>query len=167
MLIEVHELQKKVEDADLAGLKDASKLSPEEQELLEEMEGISMSSFGSEGESKPGEPIFSFVSVVSPEEHDQALADAFQKAKLQAARLAKAAGAKLGTLQSINGSRDQSDDFINYGGYGYNQYAYQLLQGAFESEEEWDEDKLEALGVKPGKVTYTIRVRASFELNSP
>ena len=97
LLLAVHPVQEKVKAADLAGSKEAEKLTPEQEEMLEEAE----QNFGysSSDEQKPGEPIFMFISHVSEAEREKAMAEAFEKAKAQAVRLAKAAGAELGSLR--------------------------------------------------------------------
>ena len=57
---------------------------------------------GDEEQAKPGEPRFLFVARLSPQDRQTALADAFAKAKLQAAELAKAAGAGLGPMTGLS-----------------------------------------------------------------
>ena len=163
LLVAVHALQEKIRAADLAGTKDAEKLSPEQEELLEEMEA-NQNQYGSEDEPKPGEPVFIFVSRISEAERDKALAEAFQKAKVQAMRLAKAAGAELGDLYSLTGGSSSPNDYNSYG--RYNQYAYQTLQMArAEAGMEDDEgNDTEALGTEPGPVKINVTVRAAFDL---
>ena len=55
LLIAVHALQEKIKGADLAGMKDAEKLSPEQEEMLEEMESQSFGRFSNNEGPKPGE----------------------------------------------------------------------------------------------------------------
>ena len=162
-LLAVNALQEKIKTADLAGTKDAEKLSPEQEEMLEEMEANQFD-YGSNDEPKPGEPIFIFVSRISDAEREKALAEAFQKAKAQAARLAKAAGAELGNLKSLSGGSSSANNYNSYG--RYNQYAYQALQMA-RAEAGTDDDEsndAEALGAEPGPVKINISVMAAFDL---
>ena len=165
LLLVSHELQEKIKAADLAGRKQAEKLSPEEQELLEEAE--SSFGYGSSDEPKPGEPSFLFVSGISDDDREKSLAAAFQKAKLRAARLAKATGSQLGELKSLSAQYTPGADLDDYSMFGgYNSPAYQALQRAMTAAQLGTEDELEAIGVLPGTLTYTITVTASFDLKT-
>jgi len=165
LLLSVNALQEKIKAADLAGMKDAEKLSPEQEEMLEEMGDQEMYNYNSNNQPKPGEPVFLFVGKISDAERDKALGEAFQKAKAQATRVAKAAGAELGTLKSLT-SHDASSGYNGYGG-NYDRYAYQALQAARAQAGIDDEDgevETEAMGVEPARVKVTITVMASFDL---
>jgi uncharacterized protein YggE len=165
LLIVSYELQEKIKAADLAGRKQAEKLSPEEQELLEE--AASGFGYGSSDEAKPGEPSFLFVSGISDDEREKSLAAAFQKAKSRAARLAKAAGSQLGELKSLSAQNTPGaglDDYSMYG--GYSSPAYRAIQRAMTAAQLGTEDASEAIGAIPGTVTYTITVTASFDLKT-
>lgn len=165
LLIEIHELQETIKAADLAGLEETSKLSAAEQEILEEMEGSGYSGFGSDDETKPGQPVFTFVSAISQEEHDRATADAFKKAKAQAERLAKAAGATLGPLRSLTSNPANMNDSSEYGVYGgYDSYIYRMMQMNTASHQAEKDAGPEAVGMKPGKVKYGVHIQASFTL---
>jgi hypothetical protein len=164
LLLSVHALQEKIKGADLAGMKDADKLSPEQEELLEEAGDPDMMGYSSNNQPKPGEPVFMFVGRISDAERDKALAEAFQKAKVQAGRLAKAAGADLGSLRSITAHSTPSGGYDEYG--NYNRHAYQALQMA-RSQSGGDDDASndsEALGVEPGPVKISVTVMAAFDL---
>ena len=50
------------------------------------------------GQVQPGQPAFTLVSKITPEDHARALADAFLKAKCKL-ETAKAAGVRLGLLR--------------------------------------------------------------------
>jgi hypothetical protein len=167
LLVAATALQEKVKAADLAGAKEASKLTLEEQEALEEMEAQGFDPYGGGEEAKPGEPMFLFVASIAEADREKAEAEAFQKAKQHATRLAKAAGAGLGKLTSLAGDSqpgvDEGDYANPYG--GYNAAAYRMLQ-AMRSGGQPDAE-LEALGATPAKVTYRVTMTASFELKAP
>jgi uncharacterized protein YggE len=163
LLLSVHSLQEKIKAADLAGTKDAEKLSAEQEEMLEEMED--QMQFGSDNEPKPGEPVFMFISRISDADREKALAEAFQKAKTQATRVAKAAGAELGSLKSLTASSSSAGGYNQYG--NYNQHAYRAIQLARQAQgidEDGSDDETEAMGVEPGPVKITVTVMASFDL---
>jgi uncharacterized protein YggE len=168
LLIAVHALQEKIKGADLAGMKEAEKLSPEQEEMLEEMEAAqSFNRYSSNEGPKPGEPLFMFVSRISEAERDKAVGEAFQKAKAKAAKLAKAAGAELGALKSLSATSTSGNNNENY---QYNSYAYRAMQmavrrGQIDDDEDGLPDASEALGVEPGPVKFNVTVMASFDLN--
>lgn len=160
LLILSHELQEKIREADLAGLKEAEELSPEEQELAEEMEQM-RSSYGS-GEEQPGEPTFLFVAAVSGQQRAAATAEAFRKARDQATQLAEAAGAQLGSLRHLSSQRSAQLDYNDYMGYG-NLYRLAQQQMATPGASE----PAEAVGPRPGTVSYEVIISASFALLTP
>jgi uncharacterized protein YggE len=168
LLLFVHPIQEKVKATDIAGLKDAEKLSPEQEEMLEEAE--ESYGYSSSDEQKPGTPVFLFVSKISEEERDKAMTEAFAKAKTQATKLAKAAGTNLGGLQSLHGSGAAGSDYEEYGGgYGYDAQAYRAIQMARRQQQGGsasDDESAEAVGAAPGQVKYHVSVTASFNLES-
>lgn len=164
LLIAVHGLQEKIKAADLAGMKDADKLTPEQEEMLEEMEQAQQFNYNGNETPKPGEPIFIFVSRIPEAEREKAIAEAFQKAKTQASKLAKAAGTELGSLKSLS-SNSKSGNTNNYN--QYNSRAWQAMQmaGLGQSEDdEADGNSTEALGAEPGPVKFLVTVTAAFDL---
>jgi len=169
LLIAVHGLQEKIKGADLAGMKEAEKLSPEQEEMLEEMEQQAemMNSYGNET-PKPGEPIFMFVSRIPEAEREKAIAEAFQKAKTQASKLAKAAGTELGALKSLS-ANSTSGNANAYNNYGYNSRQWRAMQmagiGQSEDEEGEGANPTEALGAEPGPVKFHVTVMAAFDLS--
>lgn len=163
LLLTVHPLQEKIKSADLAGSKDAEKLSPEEEEALAEAEAAPFEMYGSGEEAKPGEPEFVFVGRISEEDRAAALSEAFKKAQAEAQRLAKAADAGLGRLKSIQDTNYGGGDVEDYTTMSYNPRAYRLLQAARGSQGKQD-GPLEAIGVEPGLVRYSVNVIASFEV---
>ena len=163
LLLAVHPIQEKVKSADIAGMKEAEKLTPEQEEMLEEAEQDY--SFSSSDEHKPGEPIFMFVSTVSEEERDKAMAEAFSRAKMQATRLAAAAGAKLGTLQSVHSGNPLGGDYEDYSSYGYNSNMYRMMQLARRQQGNNPEaEQSEAIGVEPAQVKFHVSITAAFNL---
>ncbi len=160
-------LQEKIKAADLSGAKETTKVSAEEQEAIDETE----SQFGGssqDNESKPGEPIFLFVTKFADNEIDKALAEGFQKAKANAERIAKGAGAQLGPLSIVshNHSSDAESggDFDDYGA-GRSRY-YQVMQRARMGVADGDDSTAEAVGIQPDKVRYRVNVRVAFQLSA-
>src|SRR5439155_11645633 len=99
-------LQEKLRAAFKASAKAAT---PEEQEVLEEMQGAEEAAGGAP-EAKPGEPAFLFVHVITEPEQNKALADAFAQAKRSAERLAKAGGADLGDIKTLSATNSAAGD---------------------------------------------------------
>jgi len=163
LLLAAHALMEKVQAADLAGMKDAEKLSPEEEELFEEMN--SMSRRSSDEPIPPGQPYFLYVARISEKDRQQALAEAFAKAKAQAAQLAQAAAVPLGPLVALSGqggggSNTSTED--EYSGGPYRQYMRRLrMQQAVDNP---DEQASEAVGMDPDSLTFMFMVNASFAL---
>ena len=114
--------------------------------------------YSNSGEVKPGEPVFAYVSRITEEERDQALAEAFEKAKKQAEILAKAAGLTLGQVQSV----------ASYGGAGYQSYRYdynrmQQIEAAFGGgDDDSPLQQTETLGLSPTSVRHVLSITASF-----
>jgi uncharacterized protein YggE len=163
MLLAGNAIVEKVKAADLAGAKDAEKLSPEEQEIAEEMMG--MSGRGEEPLSV-GQPNFVYVAAISEKDRRQALAEAFGKAKAQAAELAQAAGVQLGPLVSLSGNGGGVNDISgdDYPGeYGMRQYRRQMMTQQFGN----DDGPLggrESLGTDPHSLKFGFIVHAVFAL---
>jgi len=167
LLLEAETLKEKIKAADLAGTKQAKELSPEEQELAEEMAEM-MAQHGEEP-VPVGEPLFTFVARITEAERDQATADAFAKAKAQAERLAGAAGVKLGPLVALSGTGGGSSAMMDpdmygmFGGYNYRrqQYLQQLIASGGAED---DDSKNEAVGTEPGGLKFTFMVNAMFAM---
>ena len=122
-----------------------------------------MNSYGNEA-PKPGEPIFMFVSRIPEAERDKAVAEAFQKAKAQASKLAKAAGTELGALKSLSSTSTSGNANNNY---QYNARAWRAMQMAGlgqSDDDEANENAAEALGAEPGPVKVHVTVMAAFDL---
>lgn len=167
LLVAATALQEKIKAADLAGSKEEAALSPEEQELADELgvEAMSMM-YGGEEQAKPGEPMFVFVSPISEADREKAMAEGFQKAKSRAARLAKVAGAELGALRALNESETSASDDDPYSGYAQ-RYQMQMMQMMSAAGGGDTEEQSEAIGSQPTKVVYRVAVTASFDLKQP
>ena len=149
-----HDLQTKIAAADLAGLNEPKQLSPEEQELAEESQEASM--YGSGDEDKPGEPKFVYVGKISEEERQQAMKQAFAKAKAQAERVATAAGAELGKLSSLSGTTNNTGVDNDYATmYRFMRQARMVSTADSENE---------AISPTPDAVNFQIVVHATFAL---
>jgi uncharacterized protein YggE len=163
-------LEERIRKADLAGSKEKDEQSPEDEEIAEEAGEMEL--FGDPNAAKPGEPNFVFVAKISAEARAKALASAFEKAKIQAAQVAAAAGAKLGDLRRVS-----SQNYAGRGAYGgfEEAYAYQqmgggsayrrfLMQMQQTDAGETDADTSEAFGAQPGEVHFPLTVTAEFSL---
>lgn len=164
LLRTVYQLQTSIKEADLSGMREATQLTPAEQELLEEAESQGYY-YGDGDESKPGEPVFLFVGRVSQQERNQAMAQAFQKARAEAEMVAQAAGAKLGTLSSLSSHDGPASDYDDFGGYyGYSSTVRQMLAQASGGDSGGSEEK-EAVAAQAGPLKYTVTVSAAFRLD--
>ena len=159
LLIAADQLQTKIKDADLAGLKEFEKLTPQEEEQAEEAKMAEMMGGQQEG-PKTGEPSFFFISKVTDAEMAKALADAFQKAHQEADQLAKAAGAELGPLHHLETQNlGPAGDDEGYSGR-YNPYYARMQMATAIAQQR------EAVGVRAGSVTYRIGVAAQFQVKA-
>jgi hypothetical protein len=84
-------LQEKIKSAGI-GRKDLKKLTPEELEAAEE----------AGAKAGAGEPVFQYLCKVSEADRAAALAEAYEKAKHDAASLARAAGSELAALRHVS-----------------------------------------------------------------
>jgi hypothetical protein len=153
-----HNTQEKVAAADLAGLKD-KKTTAEEEEIAEE--AAEMMSFN-DGSSNPAEPTFFYVGKISQAARNQAMKEAFAKAKAAAEDLATAAGAKLGKLSSLaesGGGSFSPYDFESE--YGYSSRTQALRQMMSRNA---NEDQDEAISPSPDAVGVHVAVHATFSL---
>jgi len=166
LLIAATALQDKIKAADLAGMKEQSKLSPEEQELADELAAEQTGMYSGDETPKPGEPLFMFVASISADERDKLLAEGFKKAKDHAGRLAKAAGAELGLLRTLGDNElDASDEALMNDPFAGSNSNYRMMQMMRASRGGLSPEELsEAVGSQPGKVIYRVMVTASFDL---
>jgi uncharacterized protein YggE len=168
LLMTSHKLEERIKGADLAGMKDLTHLTPQDDEQgQEEMD----SDDGNDQQPKRGEPIFLYAARLTEDEYTKALAQAFKKAKRQAGQMAKAANVELGPLKHLDS--DVAPD--NYAlasmqeAFMGNQFYYQAVQRMAEAPAGAGADKPtpEAIGIQPGKVVYRINLSAAFELGKP
>lgn len=156
LLEEVAGLRKKIEEADIAGMKDDQGLSLEEQELLEESSSYGYDPYTGEERTPPGTPSFSFAAKITPEARRAALREAFQAAQAEAAELAAAAGMELSGLSKLDsdasGGSSYAEEYYGYGGY--------RRQTAMSA----GEDRLSSQTDELGQVTFSFSVTATFWL---
>ena len=162
-LLTIKDIEDRVTEADLAGLKEPRELSPEEEEFEEEMQQMmsKYSEYGSDDESKPGEASFACVVYVSDQDRTKAMADAFGKAKRAAAELAKAAGAELGKLVQLTGGGGGTPD-DDYSAQAYAPWGYRQMLDAAEFGEHYN--LTEGVSADPGAVNFKYTVTATFQL---
>ena len=167
LLLAADTVREKVKAAELSGGKEVPKLSPEEQEVAEEMAAeIARNSGNDEEQAKPGEPHFLFLARLSPQERQAALAEAFAKAKVQAAELAKAAGTGLGSLTGLSGqgaSGGMGNPYARYNPYNRGEFDFvqQIVQNAGT-----DEQQGEALAPRPDGIGFDFIVNATFAVEA-
>jgi len=166
LLLTAHALEEKMKAADLGGLKELKQASAQDEELAQEQAAEAMDM--EDDTPKRGEPVFLYVSKVSDDEKAKALAQAFRKAKRDAAVLAQAAGAELAALHHLENDVSQNSGIDDDG--PFETYAYRMnrfLMGRVHTDASTAEQAAEAIGLKPGKVVYRTIVSASFELKKP
>jgi hypothetical protein len=170
LLILSQGIQEKIKAADLSGSKEVEKLTPEEEEFEEEASQMS-NQMGDESQPQPGQPQFLFAAVLPKAERQKGMAEAFAKAKTEAAELAKAAGVELGPLVGLSGGCSGQaafgeSPFARYGGYNNPNVLPQMIaEQSGESSAEQPEGKPdEALGTDPSALKFTCAVSAMFQL---
>jgi hypothetical protein len=163
MLVLAQTLQDKIKAADLAGSKEAEKLSPEEEELAEE--AAQMMDSSGEQRTPVGQPYFMFIAKLSKEDREKLLSEAFAKAKVQAADLAKAADVELGPLTGLSGQCAGQRSFggdEEYNPYNNSSSIRRML--AQQTGEGADETRYEAMSNDPASVSFYGTVQANFRL---
>ncbi len=163
LLIMAQGIQDKINAADLAGTKEAEKLSAEEQEFEEEASQM-MNRFGQEA-AQPGQPHFVFVAVLPKEEREKAMTEAVANAKQRAAELAKAAGVELGPLIGLAGHCGGQTDFSSFGSYdpsGRSEFLRQIVMQQRGDDSEGDQN--EAISPDPGTLKFNCYATVLFQL---
>lgn len=166
LIVNAYTLREKVKAGGLSKKAAKAELTPEEQEEMEEAEGMVMDVYdGMPQAATPGEPVFVFVSKVPAAERDAATAEAFKKAKAEAARLASAGGAQLGEIRQVTGQTasvtDDSDDANDFYNGGY-QYQAQVMRQLGLNVPGTNAE--EAAGFEPGPVALQVMVTATFAI---
>jgi uncharacterized protein YggE len=152
LLTTASDLQEKIK----SGFKKAAKAAtPEEQEVLEEMQ---MQQEMSTGQPQPGEPMFLFVHRLSEEEQSKAVSDAFKAAQASAARLAKAAGADLGEVRELTSTIAPGGDDADSSSAQYQYFA------AMAGRTTPTDSAAEATSPRAGMVSSRVTVTAVFGL---
>ncbi|HEV3257073.1 MAG TPA: SIMPL domain-containing protein [Gemmataceae bacterium] len=166
LLVLAQSLQEKVRAADLGGTKELQQVSPQEEELSEEAQEQDMGA--EENEPKRGEPVFFFVRRISRQEQDKAMSEAFDKARGEAARLARAAGASLGSLRHLEPAAIDGSDVDESASRFSDSASYQILRRLRSGQPAVATDgNAEAIGIRPGRVTFRVAIAASFTLKKP
>jgi hypothetical protein len=158
-LILAQDLQTRIKAADVVPKGAKPNLTPEEQEELEEQAMMGDAA----GQMQQQGPVFLYVSKVSPEDRAKLTADAFAKAREDAARLAKAAGAQLGPIRQLTSTAAEDADQAYSGQMDPFAYA-RAMYGGVQPHPAGDTDAAEATATHPGKVTYRVTVSASFSI---
>lgn len=144
-LIQAHALQQQI----AAAVKvEGKKRTPEEQEMLDEMQGMGMDA----GES--GETSFEYVLVLTPEQSASVLKQAIADASSKAQALAAATGKKLGDLHTL-AARSDANPMLEAMQENYMMNGMQPRSGAADAE---------ATGTEPGPVHYEVAVTAVYRL---
>ncbi len=152
LLLRAHEIQKRVKEAKLAESRE--ELTPEEQEIMEEMQGYA--GYGMP-QSKPGEPAFSYVATLPPRSRTDAMRQAIERARADALQLAEAAGLALGPVTRLSAGEPAAATDPQTA----MMYAYMGMSGAAPQNPSKDPDEI--AGDKP-RVVHTVTVNATFVL---
>ncbi len=166
LLVEISQLQESITAADLAGKKDLDKLSGDDEEIGQELQGM-QENFGvgpDSGQTQPGQPAFTLVNKITPEDHARALTDAFLKAKAQAEETAKAAGVRLGLLRQLGSQVQIGGADPESAGNQFQAYYRMLAISSPGGKPVEPAPVKEAQGAQPGEVSYTVTVSVAFDL---
>jgi uncharacterized protein YggE len=150
LLIRATELQDHIRDWDLGGLKELQPPALPDEDPADD----------DPSEVKFGEVSFRFVRKISSEEQAKVLAEAFQNARGEAVRLARAAGTELDTLRYLQHQ-------VNSEGEEVSPSPNELLRAATGRPRptvEVHPGPPEATGQQAGKVTYRVILTAAFGL---
>ena len=170
LLLLSQRLQDKIKAADLSGSKETEKASAEEEEFEEEASQMS-NQFGEDSQQQPNQPQFLFVAMLPKAERQKAMAEAFVKAKAQAAELAHAAGVELGPLVGLSGgcsgqnSLGENPYFSRYGS-AFPDVVCQMIaeQTGDASGDKSDEKPDETIGADPSALKFSCTVAAMFQM---
>jgi len=148
----VHELQTRIEEADIAGIKEPQQLTAEEKELAEEMKGLQRNmGYGSERAKDPRKASFDYFAEPDTESRKVAFAKAVKQARDDAEILAEAANTKIGAMLHLSGKL-QANDLQSR--YGYDPYG----MGEEPSTDQWISSKF-------ADVSYTAVVEVRYAIS--
>jgi hypothetical protein len=169
LLIQAHGLEDRLKTADLGGIKELKRTSPQDEEMEQEVAAQMLMMEANDPEApKRGEPMFLYVSKISEPERAKILSQAFKRAKEEAGQLAKAAGVELGALHHLEDSVVPAPGldeavYVNVPEF----YRFPFQERARTGNSSDDKQTREAVGSQPGKVTYRVVLSAAFELRRP
>ena len=157
ILKESYELQQQIAAADFSPKK--NEMTPEEEELEEEMESMNYHSYETESSS---EPQFLFVASVTEEESQKAHSEAFAQAQKQGEFLAQTAGFKRGTLMQLSANlvkrQGGSSPYRGYEDY----YIMQMMQS--QQVDMGTSAQLECISMTPDAAEFIFVVQTVFML---
>jgi uncharacterized protein YggE len=151
VLVGAYTLSEKIKAAGI-GKKETKAATPEEQEVIEEAQGLA------QGAANPGDPVFQYACRISNEDQAAAMAEAFAKAKADAARQAKAAGAELGNLRHLRAAANSE------GGGSDDEREMYMRRMSGNTPAAMEAGQGEATASAPGAVELHVAVMASFDL---
>ncbi|MCL2349327.1 MAG: SIMPL domain-containing protein [Planctomycetaceae bacterium] len=157
ILRESYTLKQKINAADFISKKGT--LTPEEEELAEEMESMNDSSGGPESSN---DPQLIYIAKISEEEGQKAYTEAFEQARKQGEFLAKAANVKLGTLMQLSAGLTKNQKSLNPYSRDYQDYDYYVMQMVSQQFGGDSSKQLECIATAPGLVEFTFIVQAVF-----
>ena len=156
ILKESYELKQQIDAADFSPQK--NELTPEEEELEEEMEAMDYRrSYDSESGN---EPQFLFVSGVTEKESQKAYSEAFEQAQKQGEFLAQAIGFKRGTLMQLSANLIKRQGGLNPYRSNDNYYVMQMMQS--QQIDMGTSAQLECISMTPDAVEFVFVVQTVF-----
>lgn len=160
LLKESSDLMQKIKAIDFQPQKE---MTPEEEELAEEMEGFMRNSHYSDESEQNNEPKFVYIAKLSDEKKQAAYQEACANAKKHAQTLAQLTGFELGMLKTLSGYHHAATPRDL--GYSGNQ-DYQLIQ-MMSSQPSGHIQQLpvEGFSLTPEVVTFTISVQTAFTVD--
>ena len=154
ILKEGYALAQKIKSADLSPKKP---MTPEEEEIAEEMAG--MMGFSSNSQDFDSEPRLVYVAHLPDEEYQKAFTEAFVQARQQGEVLAKGANAKLGVLMQLSGStkKNVGSPLERFYSSNQDQYLMQLMM-----DQQFTFPLSKASSQNPNAIEFLINVNAVF-----
>jgi uncharacterized protein YggE len=160
-LLESHNLVQKIKKAELIGKSDTEKLTPEEEEVADEIANAAESEDGNESQSTTVQ-IF-YVARVPEKDREKAFADAFVKAKKNGEDLAKAAGVELGPVVAIAGIETGNQN-TETETYASTPWANGLHRVSPPSPDAAEQQSNESVGADPDSMKFTYSLNVIFKM---